>query len=46
MRGTGHILDVLHVLHRDRLALRIPDGAFAGTTSPPASRAPASCCPQ
>ncbi|WP_413800495.1 hypothetical protein [Streptomyces iranensis] len=29
MRGTGHILDVLDVLHRDRLALRIHDGAFS-----------------
>ncbi|WP_328939137.1 recombinase family protein [Streptomyces tauricus] len=27
--GTGHILDVLDVLHRDRLALRIHDGAFS-----------------
>ncbi|MFF4483523.1 hypothetical protein ACFY1A_41950 [Streptomyces sp. NPDC001520] len=26
VRGTGHILDVLH---RDRLALRIHDGAFS-----------------
>ncbi|MER7195386.1 recombinase family protein [Streptomyces flaveolus] len=29
VRGTGHILDVLEVLHRDRLALRIHDGAFS-----------------
>ncbi len=29
MRGTQHILDVLDVLHRDRLALRIHDGAFS-----------------
>lgn len=29
VRGTGHILDVLNVLHRDRLALRIHDGAFS-----------------
>ncbi|WP_381568580.1 hypothetical protein [Streptomyces eurythermus] len=28
VRGTGHILDVLDVLHRDRLALRVQDGAF------------------
>ncbi|WP_329560689.1 hypothetical protein [Kitasatospora sp. NBC_01266] len=28
VRGTGHILDVLDVLHRDRLALRTHDGAF------------------
>ncbi|MFD5734197.1 hypothetical protein ACFWIY_15355 [Streptomyces sioyaensis] len=46
VRGTGHILDVLDVLHRDRLALRIHDGAFSGmdlTARPP--RAPAGCCP-
>ncbi|MFI6285634.1 recombinase family protein [Streptomyces sp. NPDC051018] len=30
VRGTTHILDVLDVLHRDRLALRIHDGAFSG----------------
>ncbi|MEV6615849.1 hypothetical protein AB0N31_18705 [Streptomyces sp. NPDC051051] len=29
VRGTEHILDVLDVLHRDRLALRIHDGAFS-----------------
>ncbi|MFG2895055.1 recombinase family protein [Streptomyces sp. NPDC048248] len=29
VRGTGHILDMLDVLHRDRLALRIHDGAFS-----------------
>ncbi|MFF1641755.1 hypothetical protein ACFVXA_29910 [Streptomyces sp. NPDC058246] len=29
VRGTGHILDVLDVLHRDRLALRIHCGAFS-----------------
>ncbi|MFE9976062.1 recombinase family protein [Streptomyces hirsutus] len=29
VRGTGHILDVLDVLHRDRLALHIHDGAFS-----------------
>ncbi|MFD9536286.1 recombinase family protein [Streptomyces sp. NPDC060010] len=29
VRGTGHILDVLDVLHRDRLPLRIHDGAFS-----------------
>ncbi|MER7487914.1 recombinase family protein [Streptomyces sp. NPDC126497] len=29
VRGTDHILDVLDVLHRDRLALRIHDGAFS-----------------
>ncbi|MGP3991782.1 recombinase family protein [Streptomyces sp. 3N207] len=38
VRGTGHILDVLNVLHRGRLALRIHDGAFAAmdlTARPP-----------
>ncbi|MFC9227846.1 recombinase family protein [Streptomyces decoyicus] len=29
VRGTGHILDALDVLHRDRLALHIHDGAFS-----------------
>ncbi|MFJ2819135.1 recombinase family protein [Streptomyces sp. NPDC087294] len=29
VRGTGHILDVLDVLHTGRLALRIHDGAFS-----------------
>ncbi|MEU7581420.1 hypothetical protein AB0B50_27875 [Streptomyces sp. NPDC041068] len=29
VRGTQHILDVLDVLHRGRLALRIHDGAFS-----------------
>ncbi|WP_240362063.1 hypothetical protein [Streptomyces sp. RLB1-9] len=29
VRGTQHILDVLDVLHRDHLALRIHDGAFS-----------------
>ncbi|MFF1399461.1 recombinase family protein [Streptomyces sp. NPDC058287] len=28
VRGNQHILDVLDVLHRERLALRIHDGAF------------------
>ncbi|MFM9442484.1 hypothetical protein [Streptomyces acidiscabies] len=41
VRGTGHVLDVLH---RDRLALRIHDGAFSVRTSPPATRALGSCC--
>ncbi|BBC31886.1 Resolvase [Streptomyces graminofaciens] len=31
VRGTQHILDVLDVLHHDRLALRIHDGAFSAT---------------
>lgn len=29
VRATGHILDVLDVLHRDQVALRIHDGAFS-----------------
>ncbi|MFJ9768562.1 recombinase family protein [Streptomyces erythrochromogenes] len=29
VRGAGHILDVLDVLHRDQMALRIHDGAFS-----------------
>ncbi|MFF8285447.1 recombinase family protein [Streptomyces albus] len=29
VRGTGHILGVLDVLHRDRLALPIHDGTFS-----------------
>ncbi|MFI1910734.1 recombinase family protein [Streptomyces microflavus] len=29
VRGTSHILDVLDVLHRDQVALRIHDGAFS-----------------
>ncbi|TQL18156.1 hypothetical protein [Streptomyces sp. SLBN-134] len=29
VRGTGHLFDVLDVLHRDRLALRVHDGAFS-----------------
>ncbi|MGW7556008.1 recombinase family protein, partial [Streptomyces rimosus] len=29
VRGTGHILDVLDVLHRDQVALRIHDDAFS-----------------
>ncbi|WP_331763952.1 recombinase family protein [Streptomyces anthocyanicus] len=45
VRGNQHILDVLEVLHHDQLALRIHDGAFSPWTLPPATRAPASCCP-
>ncbi|MCX5200615.1 recombinase family protein [Streptomyces sp. NBC_00237] len=30
VRGTSHVLDVLDVLHRDQVALRIHDGAFSG----------------
>ncbi|MGW1820244.1 hypothetical protein ACWCP3_01705 [Streptomyces eurythermus] len=44
VRGTGYILDVLDVLHRDRLALRVQDGS-PPWTSPPATRAPANRCP-
>lgn len=29
VHGSGHILDVLDVLHRDQVALRIHDGAFS-----------------
>ncbi|MEV0037705.1 hypothetical protein [Streptomyces sp. NPDC050804] len=29
VRGTGHILDVLDVLHREQVALPIRDGAFS-----------------
>ncbi|BBJ37576.1 hypothetical protein SSPO_002940 [Streptomyces antimycoticus] len=29
VRGTGHIFDVLDVLHREQVALRIHDGAFS-----------------
>ncbi|WP_249375565.1 hypothetical protein [Streptomyces sp. I05A-00742] len=46
VRGNQHILDVLDVLHRDRLALRIHDGAFSAWTSPPVTRALESCCPR
>ncbi|MBP2055192.1 transposase-like protein [Streptomyces griseochromogenes] len=38
VRGTGHILDVLDILHRDQVALRIHDGAFSAldlTARPP-----------
>jgi DNA invertase Pin-like site-specific DNA recombinase len=45
VRGTGHIPDVLDVLHRDQVALRVHDGAFSAWTSPPVTRAPGSCCP-
>lgn len=31
VRGTGHILDVFDVLHRDQVALRIHEGAFSAT---------------
>ncbi|MGW7259441.1 hypothetical protein [Streptomyces sp. NPDC054834] len=29
VRGTGHTLDVLDVLHRDQVALRIHDAGFS-----------------
>lgn len=34
VRGPGHILDVLDVLHRDQVALRIHDGAFSAMDPP------------
>ncbi|MFB0615100.1 recombinase family protein [Streptomyces sp. AGS-58] len=45
VRGTGHILDVLGVFHRDQVALRIHDGAFCAMDLTARTRAPASCCP-
>ncbi|MFI7048878.1 recombinase family protein [Streptosporangium sandarakinum] len=42
VRGAQHILDVLDVLHRERLALRIHDGAFSDKT---AAGIPLSVCP-
>ncbi|MFE9468577.1 hypothetical protein ACFYNW_34000 [Streptomyces virginiae] len=45
VRGTGHILDVLDVLHRDQVALRIQTARSPRWTSPPATRAPENCCP-
>jgi DNA invertase Pin-like site-specific DNA recombinase len=32
VRGNQHILDLLEVLHRDQLALRIHDGAFSASS--------------
>ncbi|MEU8481206.1 hypothetical protein [Streptomyces hygroscopicus] len=46
VRGTGHILDVLDVLHRDQVALRIRDGAFSAMDLTARPRAPESCCPR
>ncbi|WP_235023617.1 recombinase family protein [Streptomyces sp. WAC05374] len=37
VRVNQHSLDVFDVLHRDRLALRIHDGAFSAMDSPPAT---------
>ncbi|MFB7499845.1 hypothetical protein ACFC09_35055 [Streptomyces sp. NPDC056161] len=45
VRGNQHILDVLDVLHRDRLARASTTARSPRWTSPPATRAPASCCP-
>ncbi|MGW1993811.1 recombinase family protein [Embleya sp. NPDC001921] len=45
VRGTGHILDVLDVLHRDRLALRIHDGAFSAMDLTARHPRTANCCP-
>ncbi|MFJ2702397.1 hypothetical protein ACIO3R_04260 [Streptomyces sp. NPDC087428] len=44
VRGTGHILDVLDILHRDRLALRIHDGAFSSMDLTARHPRPESCC--
>ncbi|MEL5953488.1 recombinase family protein [Streptomyces sp. CLV115] len=43
VRSTGHVLDVLH---RDRLALRIHDGALSAMDLTARPRAPESCCPR
>ncbi|MFI6934364.1 hypothetical protein [Streptomyces sp. NPDC050287] len=40
LRGTGHFLDVPDVLHRDRLAPRIHDGAFCVVDLTAASPSP------
>ncbi|MFD5199664.1 hypothetical protein ACFWM7_05745 [Streptomyces sp. NPDC058375] len=46
VRGTGHTLNVLDILHRDRLAPRIHNGALSGMDlTAPATRAPGKCCP-
>ncbi|MEU4097471.1 recombinase family protein [Streptomyces sp. NPDC026673] len=45
VRGNQHILDVLDVLRRDRLALRIHDGAFPAMDLTARHPAAASCCP-
>ncbi|MFB7577133.1 recombinase family protein [Streptomyces sp. NPDC056165] len=46
VRGTQHILDVLDVLHADRLVpCAFTTARSPRWTSPPATRAPESCCP-
>ncbi|MFJ9979416.1 recombinase family protein [Streptomyces cyaneofuscatus] len=45
VRGNQHILDVLDVFHRDRLALPIHDGAFSAMHPTVRHPVPASCCP-
>ncbi|MFB8117975.1 hypothetical protein ACFQ6U_14315 [Streptomyces sp. NPDC056465] len=45
VRGTGHILDVLDVFHRDRLALRMHDGACSAMDLTARHPPPKSCCP-
>ncbi|GAA2815329.1 hypothetical protein GCM10010441_44930 [Kitasatospora paracochleata] len=44
VRGTQHVLDVLDVLHADRLALCIHDGAFSAMDLTARTRAPGNCC--
>ncbi|MFJ6138165.1 recombinase family protein [Kitasatospora sp. NPDC092286] len=46
VRGTGHILDVLDVLHRDQVALRIHDGAFSAMDPSSSSAASPSTAPR
>ncbi|MFI6005484.1 hypothetical protein ACIA98_34670 [Streptomyces sp. NPDC051366] len=46
VRGTQHILHVLDFLHRERLALRIHDGAFSAMDLTACHRAPENCCPR
>lgn len=48
VRGTGRILDVLDVLHRDQVALRIHDGASAMdlTARPPSTGELETPCPR
>ncbi|MER7309916.1 recombinase family protein [Streptomyces griseoluteus] len=45
VRGTGHILDVLDVVHRDRSPCASTTARSPPWTSPPATRVPVNCCP-
>ncbi|WP_405861906.1 hypothetical protein OG361_40775 [Streptomyces sp. NBC_00090] len=45
VRGTGHILDVLDVLHRDQSRCASTTARSPAWTSPSATRAPESCYP-